>query len=131
MAEGLTKKKRIRAGHKASASRMLRQIEELLAADTQAHTSRLSQLKLSLQEKLDTLKILDGEILDLVEDDALVEEIKQADSFKEGIYAAMISIEKHCTAPTVVLPTATPTTSTIGLEPGTTSDQHTLHEALV
>ena len=57
-----------------------------------------------------------------MEDDALVEEIEQADSFKEGIYAAMISIEKHCTAPTVVLPTATPTTSKTGLEPGTTSE---------
>ena len=55
-----------------------------------------------------------------MEDDAPVEEIEQADSFKEGIYAAMISIEKHCTAPTVVLPTATPTTSTTGLEPGMT-----------
>ena len=61
-------------------------------------------------------------ILDLVEDNALVEEIEQADSFKEGIYVAMISIEKHCTAPTVVLPTATPITSTTGLESETTSE---------
>ena len=57
-----------------------------------------------------------------MEDDTLVEKIEQADSFKEGIYAAMISVEKHCTAPTAVLPTATPNSSMTGLEPGTTSE---------
>ena len=98
MSEDLAKKKRIRAGHRASATRMLRQIDELLAV-TPPDTVRLSQLKLSLEEKLGTLKQLDGEIVELTDEDHLIEEIEQADGFKEGIFAAMLRIEKQCTAP--------------------------------
>ena len=57
----------------------------------------LLQLKLSLGEKLDTLKQLDQEILDSIEDESdIVDEIEQADEFKEKIYAATIDIERHC-----------------------------------
>ena len=38
--------------------------------------AQLAQLKLSLTEKLDTLKLLDGEILDLTEDGDLDDEIQ-------------------------------------------------------
>ena len=51
-AEGLARKKRIKAGHKASASRMIRQIEEALGKET-IDTSKLALPKCSLQEKLD------------------------------------------------------------------------------
>ena len=73
---------------------MLTQVEGLLAAST-PDVARLSQLKLSLQEKLETLKLLDGEIIDLIEEDHLVEEIEQADGFKEGIYSAMVKIDSQ------------------------------------
>ena len=43
---------------------------------------RLSQLILSLQEKFDIFKHLDGEILNLVDKGKVAEEIKQADEFK-------------------------------------------------
>ena len=56
---------------------------------------RLLQLKLSLEEKLSTIKQLDGEILDLVEDEE--GEIEQADAFKATVYAATVTIDKHCT----------------------------------
>ena len=55
MSEGLVRKKRIRAGHKASATRMLTNVNELLS-------TLEPQLKLSLQEKLDTLRQLDSEL---------------------------------------------------------------------
>lgn len=93
MAESLAKKKRIRAGHRASATRILNQIEGLLA-DTALDTSRLLPLKLSLSEKLETLKVLDGEVQDLVDEGGLVADIEQADSFKEDIYAAIVKIDK-------------------------------------
>ena len=68
-AKGLARKKRKRAGHKASASRMIRQVEEALGKET-TDTSKLSLLKCSLQEKLETIyRALDGEIVDLIEDD--------------------------------------------------------------
>ncbi len=110
MAEGLVKKKRLRAGHKASATRMLHQVDGLLTAPT-PDKSRLRTLNLSLQEKLETLKVLDGEVLDLVEEESLADEIEQADLFKEGIYAAMINIEKRCATP----PTTGPVEPTSGL----------------
>lgn len=69
----------------------------------------MSRLKWSIQEKLVTLKLLDGEILDLMEEEILVEEIEQANSFKDGIYAAIINIDEHCTPPTVP-PKSDPTT---------------------
>ena len=92
--EGVTRKKRIRAGHKASATRMLTQIDTLLAEES-PNLSKLSQLKLSLQEKLDTLKLLDSEMLGLIDEGELTSEIEQADAFKEGIYTAMIKIDKR------------------------------------
>ena len=62
--EELTKKKRIRAGHKASATRMMDSAEDLLKTSG-SDTSRLTQLSWSLQEKLDVLTMLDSEIITL------------------------------------------------------------------
>ena len=72
---------------------MLMQIDMLLAGES-PNLLKLSQLKLSLQEKLDTLKLLDSEILGLIDEGELTSEIEQADAFKEGIYTAMIKIDK-------------------------------------
>lgn len=57
---------------------------------------QLLQLKLSLEEKLSTIKQLDGEILDLVEGEAVEAEIEQADAFKATVYAATVNTDKHC-----------------------------------
>ena len=120
MAEGLARKKRIRAGHKASAKRTLTKVDEALAAIATEtvgfDTSKLAQLKLSLQEKLEVLRQLDGEILELTEEDGLVDEIEQADLFKEGIYTALVRIEKATAAtpgapPTIGTPPTTPSSS--------------------
>ena len=93
MSEYLAKKKWIRTGHGASATRMLRRIDELLAV-TPPDTVKLSQLKLSLEEKLNTETAGWRD----TDEDHLIEEIEQADGFKEGIFAAMVRIEKQCTA---------------------------------
>ena len=52
----------------------------------------LSQLKLTLSEKLKVLKHLDSEILDMVEEDQVDGEIDQLDVFKEGVYSVMVRI---------------------------------------
>ena len=60
----------------------------------------LSQLKLSLEEKLDVLKKLDEEVLSLIEDEGgLADEIDQADTFKAGICAALVKIDQLRVAP--------------------------------
>ena len=68
MAEALAKKK-ILGGHRTSATWMVNAVGEMVTAFEATPTSeldvkRLLQLKLSLQEKLSTVKQLDGEILD-------------------------------------------------------------------
>jgi len=50
------------------------------------------QCKLSLQEKLELVKQLDAEILELVEECELEEEIGQAGEFKERICRVMIDL---------------------------------------
>ena len=87
-------KKRIRAGHKASTTKLLNKLDELRADSDSIDTSKLLRLKLSLEEKLGTFRTLDGEILDLTKDDFGDE----ADAYKEGIYYAMVEIEKLCAA---------------------------------
>ena len=60
MSEELRKKKRIRAGHRGSATKTITKVTELLAAE-KVDLTRLASLKLSLKEKLDTIKLLDEE----------------------------------------------------------------------
>ena len=49
--------------------------------------------------------------VDLVEEKDLADEIDRADGFKEGIYTAMVNIDKCCKAP----PTSAPPSSTVDL----------------
>ena len=92
MAE-FARKKRIRGGHRASATKIVRKAEELLAEDSPS-TPHLAQIKLSLEEKLAVLKQLDAEILDTVDDEAVAEEIEQSDAYKEDLYAVLVRIEQ-------------------------------------
>jgi len=116
MAEGLARKKRIRAEHKASATQTLTKVEEALVAAAERteefDASKLSQLKLSLQEKLEVLRQLDAEILELTDKEGLVDEIEQADLFKEGIYIALVRIEKATAIAATPIAPPTPRAST-------------------
>ena len=107
MAEGLARERRIRAGHKASATKTIAKVDELMGApdSDKIDKSKISQLKLSLEEKLATVKQLDGDILELTEDDKVDEEIEQADLFKEGIYTAIVCIERLLVATPIAPPT--------------------------
>ena len=81
----LARKKKVRRGHKASVTRMVRSAEELFTTDL-PDVARLAQIKMSLREKLTVLKGLDAEILELVEtEEAVTEEIEQCDVFKQDV----------------------------------------------
>ena len=89
MAGELTKKKRIRAGHRGSVSHMVKRADELLAADHSDITT-LSQLRMIMKEKLEVLSKLDSEILCLIDDEAgITDEIEQLDAIKEGKYTIL------------------------------------------
>lgn len=112
-AERLTKGKRIRGGHRAVATRILSRIDEALRHDP-LDIDDLSRLKLSLNEKLETLKSLDSAIIEGTPDDKLVEEIEEADEYKENIYRTLTRVEKATRVMTTVAsvsdpPTITPT----------------------
>lgn len=103
--EALSKRKKIRAGHRASATCLLNQVDRALAA-TPTDVDKLFQLKLTLHEKLETLKQLDLEIVELPKD-GLDEEIEQADGYKGNVYRALTMIEKALNAtPTPSMHTA-------------------------
>lgn len=111
------RKKYVRAGHRGSATKMISRSEELLAADP-LDTFKLSQIKLSLTEKLQLLKQLDEEFLSVVSEDEVVREIEQADEFKETIYAALVRMERALTP----VPPATPPTTLPAVLPVTVTD---------
>ena len=96
----LGRKKRVRAGHRAAATKIIRRSEELLS-ETTLDKDQLTQLKMALAEKMEVLKLLDAEVLDMVEDDAIAGEIEQTDDFKEGEHVAMIRIERALAPPPV------------------------------
>ncbi len=73
---------------------MMGQLETVLATSS-PDLAQVSQLKRSLEEKVDTLKLLDAEILNYIdEDSAIAEEIEQSDEFKGAVYAAIVRAEK-------------------------------------
>ena len=97
MVEGLSKKKRGRRGRGSSTSCTLSQANVAIEASwetgvTNAILSKLTQCKSSLQDKLYILNRLD-EILDLVTEDEVENEIKQADIFNEKI-RVMIDLDR-------------------------------------
>ena len=102
-AEALTKKKKTRAGHKASATQTVRQIDEIVAAE-EPDKARLALLQLTLKEKLETIKKLDAEIVDLIDETVLTEEIEQVDGYKETLFSALLKVDKILKDP----PTAPP-----------------------
>ena len=72
----LAKKKHVRAGHRGSTTRSVQHAEEELRS-ARPDVDKLSQLKLTLKEKLDVLKHLDEEILDsMSEADEIAAEIE-------------------------------------------------------
>ena len=126
MSEALARKKKVRAGHRSSATRMINQLETDRTSDEGLTLIRLQQCKLMLQEKLQTLNTLDQEILTLVEDSALEEEIEQADVFKERLQHSIISTDRLIT-----LEHTAPMAATDGPSPRTTTAAESRTEAVV
>ena len=114
MAEELAGNKRVRAGHKSSATKMTTRVEEMLLSGESIKLSKLNQLRMSLRKKLEEIKVLASKILSLVKDDKVDDEIAQANLYKEKIYSNLILIEKATKTPppaptiSVATPISTP-----------------------
>ena len=86
-------KKRVRGGHRTSATKMIGKVEELLAPETKDYR-QLAKTRLSLQEKVNVLKRLDAEVVDLVAEDEVADEIDKADTYMEDVYDVMAKLEE-------------------------------------
>ncbi len=91
----LTRKRKVRAGHRASATRILGQVEPALAA-TPVDIDRISQLKRTLEGKLETLKSLDGEVVEATPDEGVEDEIQQTN---ERLYGSLSRINNALKTP--------------------------------
>ena len=98
--EELARKKRLRAGHRASTTRILGQVQPSIADDP-LDVPKITQLKRSLEDKLVSLSGLDERILELTPEDAIETEIVQADEIKERIYVALSELD-HCLSPKAI-----------------------------
>ena len=97
MAEGLKKQRKIRGGHRAHVKKLLTQVEDSISNFEPSLQDQLSQQKILLREKLDTLKNLDNKILELIDDedgdDAIVNEVTEASEITDEITWAMVRID--------------------------------------
>ena len=94
----LTKKRRVRGGHKTDKSYLTKVLGQsaVLLADQLSHENglQLRQQKVQLEEKLATIKILDNQILDLLETEQDIDhEIDESSKFCEGIYTTLLQID--------------------------------------
>ena len=91
--QGLVRKKHVRGGHRASTTRIIAQAVQILKSE-ERNPARLRQIKTALREKLGVLEKLDAEIIDLtLTEEALAEEIEQADACKEKIQVMLFELE--------------------------------------
>ena len=102
MAEGLKKQRKIRVDHRAHVKKLLTQIEDSISNFEPSLQDQLSQQKILLREKLDTLKNLDNKILKLIDDEdgdnAIVNEVTEASEITDEITWAMVRIDSTLTS---------------------------------
>ena len=87
------RKKQTRAGHCSSTTKLLTKIYDALETSP-IDCDKLTMLKLGLNEKRSKLRTLDDEIVDLIGEEDLTAEIKQADEYMEFIHEALARMEK-------------------------------------
>ena len=89
---GLSRKKKVRAAHRASVTRMIDQVQEMLSSGEGLNAAKSKQRKQALQAKTELLNKLDEEIVKMVPEDGLDEEVEQADIVRERIELAIIEL---------------------------------------
>ena len=92
MSEGLSRNKRVRGGHRGSATCMLQEVYETIESTVNRDSivTRMKQCKISLEEKLEIIKHQDKEILELIENEEVEHEIEEADTFSGRVRKAII-----------------------------------------
>ena len=84
MTELLQKKKKVRGGHKGQTSRVIIKVKSILETHTEELLDQLQNHRQTLTEKLETLKVLDEAIVELVKDKEIDAEIEESENFRFG-----------------------------------------------
>jgi len=92
--EGLDRKRKVRAAHRGSATRIMNQVAENLGSPDGPNLPRLKQQKTSLAEKMEVLCKLDNELIEMVDEEELDHEVGQADIIREKIGVCIIDIDE-------------------------------------
>ena len=100
----------VRAGHKGVVTKKLTELEEALRA-TPLDKDLLEKLRTTLQEKLDLLKKLSNDIVELLVNEAeIIAEIESSETLIDSIRSALIKLNRILgTASTPPPPVETPT----------------------
>ena len=88
------RKKRIRGGHKSHLTKMVGEINTLIAGSVPGRDDRLLALKGCLQRKATVISNLDAEILDFVEPDEIPDEIDTAEETQTDIQTMIVKIDR-------------------------------------
>ena len=102
MEEDLMCKKKVRAAHRTSTTRVMGQVDTLIKASP-VNVDELTLLQTNLSTKLTTREALNVEIVELISEDQLEEEIGRADEYTEQIQRTLLQI---CKALKTLSPTA-------------------------
>ena len=100
--------KRRRGGHRATATKRLREVDDALAVLPMPDLIRLEQLKLGLLSTLDSLKGINNDLLAHVDPAYVVTEIEQSEKVRDEIFLAIAKIDgalKRGTRPRSSTPT--------------------------
>ena len=89
----ITKKKQSRSGHRAYATRTLSKVKNLMGNTSPGVSVELAKLKLTLTEKIETIKKLDDTIIDLLERKEDVEQEIEASEFISEIYGGLATMD--------------------------------------
>ena len=90
----MTKKKKSRHGHRVYAQKLMGKAEDIIKEFHPSQENKLKQLKISLEDRLETIRALDAEILDELEDEkGIEEEIEEAGDFSERVLEIVVEIE--------------------------------------
>jgi hypothetical protein len=90
----ITKKKQSRSGYRGYTTKTLAKVKGLLENDSPGVAVELTRLKLTLMEKIETIKKLDEAIIDMLENSEDVEsEIETSSEFISEVYGGVAAID--------------------------------------
>ena len=127
--DNIGRKRKLRGAHRASSTRLRKSVSDLLASfDTSSLdvlVPKLNQFKISIQEKLQILRVLDNDIIDLVDEDNIDKEVEECDICRETLQLTLENIERtliNLPSITSVTPVSSVSTSPVS-SPASTLDQ--------